>query len=71
MQLSPGGATASVRVIVPVNPLIGATVMVEAADTPAVVLTVVGLAATEKSVKVKVKTAEFVMDPSVPVTVTE
>jgi hypothetical protein len=38
-----------VRVTVPVNPLIGATVIVEVVAVPAVVVTDVGLAVTEKS----------------------
>ena len=43
------GETELVRATVPVNPLRGATVIVEVPATPAVVETVVGLAAMEKS----------------------
>jgi hypothetical protein len=52
VQVRPAGATADVRATVPVNPLTGATVMVEVAAVPAVVVTAVGLAATLKSVTV-------------------
>jgi hypothetical protein len=38
-----------VSVTVPVNPLIGATVMVEVPAAPAMIVTAVGLAVTEKS----------------------
>jgi hypothetical protein len=49
--------TVSVRATVPVNPLIAATVMVEVAEVPTV--TAAGeVAATEKSVTVKVAVAE-------------
>ncbi len=40
------------RATVPVNPLTGATVMVEVAAVPALTATLVGLAVTEKSVTV-------------------
>lgn len=43
------GETDAVRATVPVNPLIGATVMVEVPATPTSTVTVVGLAVTEKS----------------------
>jgi len=49
VQVKPEGETVLVRATVPVNPLIGATVMVEVAETPAFTVTVVGLAVTEKS----------------------
>jgi hypothetical protein len=49
VQVKPEGETVLVRVTVPVNPLIGATVMVDVAATPALTVTVVGLAVTEKS----------------------
>jgi len=52
-QLRPvDGETATVRATVPVNPLTGATVIVEVAVPPTNVLAVVGLALTEKSVTV-------------------
>ena len=49
LQVRPAGDTASASVTVPVNPLIGATVMVEVPESPALIVTDVGLAATEKS----------------------
>ena len=49
VQVRPAGATEDVRATVPVNPLIGATVIVEVTAVPAVVVTDVGLAVTEKS----------------------
>lgn len=49
MQVKPDGLTLEVRATVPVKPLIGATVMVEVPAVPAVVVTEVGLAVTEKS----------------------
>ena len=49
VQVNPAGETADVRVTVPVNPLIGATVMVEVPAAPARTVTVVGDAVTEKS----------------------
>jgi hypothetical protein len=49
VHVNPAGETADVRVTVPVNPLIGATVMVEGPATPARTVTVVGDAVTEKS----------------------
>jgi len=42
------------RATVPVNPLSGATVIVEVAGVPAVVATLVGLAVTLKSLNAKV-----------------
>jgi len=47
-----------VRATVPVNPFTGATVIVEAAAVPAVVVTAVGAAATVKSRTVTVTAAE-------------
>ena len=44
VQVRPAGDTVEVRATVPVNPLTGATVMVEAAAAPELTLTVVGLA---------------------------
>ena len=52
MQVRPAGDTALVRATVPVNPLTGATVIVEVAAVPAVVVTNVGAAVTVKSVTV-------------------
>jgi len=52
VHVSPAGDTAEVRATVPVKPLIGATVIVEVAAVPAVVVTAAGLADTEKSVTV-------------------
>jgi len=49
VQLRPAGETADVRVTVPVNPLTGATVMVEVPVAPARIATLVGLAVTVKS----------------------
>jgi hypothetical protein len=57
VQVRPAGETAEVKATVPVNPLRGATVIVEVAAVPAVVVTAVGLAATEKSVTVTVTVA--------------
>jgi len=45
----PGGETDEVRATVPVNPLTGATVIVEVAVEPAFTVTLVGLAVTVKS----------------------
>jgi hypothetical protein len=50
VHVRPAGETELVRATVPVNPLRGATVIVEVAAVPAVVVTEVGLAVTEKSV---------------------
>ena len=69
MHVSPAGETAEVKATVPVNPLTGATVIVEAAAVPAVVVTLVGLADTLKSVNVKVTEVELVVVPLVAVTV--
>ena len=52
VQVKPAGETALVRATVPVNPLSGATVIVEVAAVPTVVVTEVGLAVIEKSVTV-------------------
>ena len=54
VHVSPAGETDEVSATVPVNPLTGATVMVEVAATPDVVVTLVGLAVTVKSVTVYV-----------------
>ena len=70
MHVSPAGDTVDVSATVPVKPLTGATVMVEVAAVPALTLTLVGLAVTEKSWTVKVTVAVCVVAPDVPVTVT-
>ena len=49
MQVKPAGDTELARATVPVNPLTGATVIVEVAAVPTVVVTAVGLAETVKS----------------------
>jgi hypothetical protein len=49
VHASPDGDTELVKVTVPVNPLIGATVIVEVTAVPTRTLAVVGLAVTEKS----------------------
>jgi hypothetical protein len=49
VHTSPAGATELVSATVPVNPFTGATVIVEVAAAPAVVVTAVGLAVTVKS----------------------
>jgi hypothetical protein len=49
VQVRPAGATAEVRATVPVNPLTGATVIVDVAATPTSTLAIVGLADTVKS----------------------
>ena len=71
-QVSPvAGETLVVRATVPVKPLTGATVIVDIALTPGVVLTVVGLADIAKSTTWKVTVAVvWDRDPLVPVTVT-
>lgn len=66
----PEGLTVSVKLTVPVNPFTGATVIAELADVPAAVIRLVGVAETEKSVKVKVSVTDLVTEPSTPVTVT-
>ena len=70
VQVKPVGETEEVRATVPVNPLTGATVIVDVAEVPTVVVTAVGLAATVKSVTVTVTVAVWVRLPLVPVTVT-
>ncbi len=52
VQVRPAGLTLEVSATVPVNPLTGATVIVEVAAVPAVVVTVVGLAVMLVSVTV-------------------
>jgi hypothetical protein len=58
VHVKPAGDTADVRATVPVNPAAGATVIVDVEATPALTLTLVGLAETVKSVTVKVAVAE-------------
>ena len=57
VQVRPAGETDDVNATVPVNPLTGATVMVEAAAVLTVVVTAVGAAATVKSVTATVTVA--------------
>jgi len=57
VQVNPAGDTELVRATVPVNPWRGATVMVDAAAVPEVVVTLVGLAVTVKSLTVTVTVA--------------
>ena len=57
VHVNPAGETELVRATVPVNPLTGATVMVEAAAALTVVVTAVGAAATVKSVTATVTVA--------------
>jgi hypothetical protein len=57
VQVKPPGDTEDVRATVPVKPFAGATVIVEVAAVPAVVVTAVGLAVTVKSVTVTVTVA--------------
>jgi len=70
VHVRPAGDTELVRATVPVKPLTGATVMVEVAAVPTVVVTDVGLAVTVKSLTVTVTVAVRVREPLVPVTVT-
>jgi len=57
VHVNPAGDTELVNATVPVNPWSGATVIVEVAAVPAVVLTEVGLAVTVKSFTVTVTVA--------------
>jgi len=57
VQVKPAGETELVNATVPVKPLTGATVTVEVAAVPAVVVTEDGLAATVKSWTTKVTVA--------------
>ena len=68
-HVSPAGETDEVRATVPVNPLRGATVMVDVAAAPAFVVTLVGLAVTLKSLNAKLTLVELVVVPLVAVTV--
>ena len=58
VHVKPAGDTELVRATVPVNPWRGATVIVEVAAVPTVVVTDVGLAVTLKSFTVTVTVAE-------------
>ena len=70
MQVSPvEGDDAEVRLTVPVNPLMGAIVIVEVAGDPVLAFAVVGLAVTLKSWTVTVTVAVWTSTPLVPVTV--
>jgi len=57
VQDKPAGATSLVSATVPVKPLTGATVIVEAPATPALTVTLVGDAVMVKSVTVYVTVA--------------
>ena len=57
VQVRPAGETEDVSVTVPVNPLRGATVIVEVAAAPARTVTLVGAAVTVKSRTVTVTVA--------------
>ena len=70
VQVRPAGETVEVNATVPVNPLTGATVIVDVAAVPTLTATVVGLAVTVKSMTVTVTVAEWDRAPLVPVTVT-
>ncbi len=71
VQVSPvEGDDAEVRLTVPVNPLVGAIVIVEVAEDPALAFALVGLAVTLKSWTVTVTVTLWNSTPLVPVTVT-
>lgn len=70
VQVKPAGDTTVASVTVPVNPLTGATVIVEVAVAPARMVTLVGLATIVKSGVVTFTVAEWDSVPLVPVTVT-
>ena len=55
VHVIPAGETDEVRATVPVNPLIGATVIVEVPATPTLTVTLVGAAVTEKSATATLK----------------
>ncbi len=57
MHVRPAGETAEVRATVPLKPFTAATVIVEVAAVPAVVVTAVGLAVIVRSVTVYVTVA--------------
>ena len=64
------GEIEDVNATVPVNPLTGATVIVEVTAVPTLAAMLVGLAVTVKSVTVNVTVAILVRPALVPVTVT-
>ncbi len=71
VHVRPAGETVEVSVTVPVNPLIGATVIVEVPVAPARTVTLVGDAVTEKSCvppTVTVTVTVWEREPLVPVT---
>ena len=70
VQVNPAGDTELASATVPVNPFTGATVIVEAAAVPTVVVIVVGLAATVKSWIVNMTVGVWDREPLVPVIVT-
>ncbi len=70
VQVRPAGATDDVSATVPVKPLTGATVIVDAPAPFTFIVIVVGLADIVKSVTVYVTVAVWVIVPLVPVTVT-
>jgi hypothetical protein len=70
LQVNPADPTEDDNVTVPVNPLIEATVIVDAPMAPALTVTDAGLAVTVKSATVNVTVAEWDRGPLVPVTVT-
>jgi hypothetical protein len=58
VHVRPEGETEDVNATAPLNPLLGATVIDEVAATPALTITLDGLAVTVKSVTMKVAVAE-------------
>ena len=71
VQASPvEGDDAELKPTVPVNPLMGAIVIVEVAEDPALAFALVGFAVTLKSWTVNVTVAVWTSTPPVPVTVT-
>lgn len=65
------GETVADNDTAPLKPFRAVTVMVEVPEAPARIVTVVGLAVIVKSWTVKVTVALWVVEPLVPVTVTE
>jgi hypothetical protein len=70
VHVNPAGDTVDDRATVPVNPLTGATVIVDVPEPPEANEKLVGLAVIVKSVIVPVTVAEWDRVPLVPVTVT-
>ncbi|SRR6266567_1574063 len=71
VQVSPvEGDDAEVRPTIPVNPLMGAIMIVEVAEDPELALELVGLAVTLKSWTLTATVAVWTSTPLVPVTVT-